>query len=39
MNKLKQKHDFIDNETIFSLVILIIISFATMIILFTLRNF
>jgi hypothetical protein len=39
MNKFKQKNDFIDNETIFSLVILIILSFATMIVLFTLRNF
>jgi competence protein ComGF len=39
MNKFKDKNDFIDNETIVSLVILIILSFATMIMLFTLRNF
>jgi hypothetical protein len=39
MNKLKQKNDYIDNETIVSLFILIILSFTTMIALFLLRNF
>lgn len=39
MNKFKDKNNFIDNETIVSLVILIILSFTTMIVLFSLRNF
>jgi hypothetical protein len=39
MKKSEKKQDFIDNETILSLVILIILSFTTMIVLFSLRNF
>jgi hypothetical protein len=39
MNKFKDKNNFIDNETIVSLVLLIILSFTTMIVLFLLRNF
>ncbi|CAB4151757.1 hypothetical protein UFOVP595_29 [uncultured Caudovirales phage] len=39
MKKSENKHDFIDNETIVSLVLLIILSFTTMIVLFSLRNF
>jgi hypothetical protein len=39
MKKSENKNNFIDNETIVSLVILIILSFTTMIVLFSLRNF
>ena len=39
MNKLKNKHDYIDNSTIVDLIVFTILFFVVIITLFLLRNF